>query len=72
MNASTLILFVLGFVGLILGGELLVRGASRLAATAGIPPLIVGLTAVAFGASSPEIAVMALAAFNGRLPRCVP
>jgi len=40
--------------------------------TVGIPPLIVGLTVVAFGASSPEIAVMALATFNGRLPRCAP
>lgn len=61
MNTTILILFVLGFAGLMLGGELLVRGAARLAAAAGIPPLIVGLTVVAFGTSSPEIAVMALA-----------
>jgi cation:H+ antiporter len=66
MTITTLILFVLGFVGLIVGGELLVRGASRLAAAAGIPPLIVGLTVVAFGTSSPEIAVMAQAAFGGQ------
>ena len=66
MNISTLILFVFGFVGLIIGGELLVRGASRLAAAAGIPPLIVGLTVVAFGTSSPEIAVMTQAAFGGQ------
>jgi cation:H+ antiporter len=66
MPISTLIFFVFGFVGLILGGELLVRGASRLAAAAGIPPLIVGLTVVAFGTSSPEIAVMAQAAFGGQ------
>src|SRR5215510_890057 len=66
MTISTLILFVFGFVGLIVGGELLVRGASRLAAAAGIPPLIVGLTVVAFGTSSPEIAVMAQAAFGGQ------
>jgi cation:H+ antiporter len=66
MNASTLILFVFGFVGLIAGGELLVRGASRLAAAVGIPPLIVGLTVVAFSTSSPEIAVMARAAFGGQ------
>jgi cation:H+ antiporter len=64
MNISTLILFLVGFVVLIVGGELLVRGASRLAAAAGIPPLIVGLTVVAFGTSSPEIAVMAQAAFG--------
>jgi cation:H+ antiporter len=66
MNTTTLILFALGFAGLMLGGELLVRGASRLAAAAGIPPLIVGLTVVAFGTSSPEIAVMAQAAFGGQ------
>ena len=64
MNISTLILFLIGFVVLIVGGELLVRGALRLAAAAGIPPLIVGLTVVAFGTSSPEIAVMAQAAFG--------
>lgn len=66
MNISTSILFVSGFVGLIVGGELLVRGASRLAAAVGISPLIVGLTVVAFGTSSPEIAVMAQAAFGGQ------
>jgi cation:H+ antiporter len=66
MNTTILILFVLGFAGLMLGGEMLVRGASKLAAAAGIPPLIVGLTVVAFGTSSPEIAVMAQAAFGGQ------
>lgn len=66
MTISTLIFFVFGFAGLIVGGELLVRGASRLAAAAGIPPLIVGLTVVAIGTSSPEIAVMTRAAFGGQ------
>ena len=41
--------------------------AERLAAAADIPPLIVGLTVVAFGASSPQIAVMAQVAFGGQL-----
>jgi cation:H+ antiporter len=66
MNISTLILFVFGFAGLMMGGEFLVRGASRLAAAAGIPPLIVGLTVVAIGTSSPEIAVMTRAAGGGQ------
>jgi len=44
MNTSTSILFALGFAGLLAGGEMLVRGAARLAAAAGISPLIVGLT----------------------------
>lgn len=39
------------------GAELLVRGASRLALSLGITPLVVGLTVVAFGTSAPEMAV---------------
>jgi cation:H+ antiporter len=54
---STYILFVLGLALLIGGAELLVRGASRLAALAGIAPLVIGLTVVAFGTSAPELAV---------------
>ena len=49
--------FVAGLVLLALGAELLVRGASRLALTFGISPLVVGLTVVAFGTGSPELAV---------------
>ena len=41
------------------------RGASRLAITLGITPLIVGLTVVAFGTSSPELAVSVMAARSG-------
>ncbi|UUO06360.1 calcium/sodium antiporter [Blastopirellula sp. J2-11] len=48
---------IIGLVGLVVGGELLVRGASKLAALAGISPLVVGLTVVAFGTSAPELAV---------------
>lgn len=51
---------------LIGGAELLVRGASRLARAAGISPLVVGLTIVAFGTSSPELAVTIGAAWSGR------
>lgn len=66
MTTTTVILFVLGFVLLIVGGELLVRGASKLAESLGIPPLIVGLTVVAFGTSAPEIAVLLKSAFGGQ------
>ncbi len=45
--------FVLGLVTLLLGAELLVRGASRLSLSFGISPLVVGLTVVAFGTSAP-------------------
>jgi cation:H+ antiporter len=46
-----------GFVALIFGGELLVRGATGLAAAAKVSPLVIGLTVVAFGTSAPELAV---------------
>ncbi|MCI0480119.1 MAG: calcium/sodium antiporter, partial [Candidatus Dadabacteria bacterium] len=44
----------------------LVRGASRLASTVGISPLVVGLTVVAFGTSSPELAVSVIASVNDK------
>ncbi len=50
-------LLVLGLVVLTAGAELLVRGASSLAVAAGISPLVVGLTVVAFGTSAPELVV---------------
>ncbi len=54
-------------VGLLVGGaELLVRGASRLAGSFGVSPLVVGLTVVAFGTSAPELAVSVQASFEGR------
>jgi cation:H+ antiporter len=53
----TLIMLFLGFGALISGAELLVRGASRLAAVFNVSPLIIGLTIVSMGTSSPELAV---------------
>ncbi|MFW6199686.1 MAG: calcium/sodium antiporter [Gemmatimonadota bacterium] len=55
-----------GTVALILGAELLIRGASRLAAAAGISSLVVGLTVVSFGTSAPELAVTVGSALTGR------
>ena len=48
-----------------LGAESLVRGASRLASTFGVSPLVIGLTVVAFGTSAPEVAVSVNAALAG-------
>ena len=62
---SNALLLIGGFVVLVLGAELLVRGASRLAAAAGMPPLIIGLTIVAFGTSAPEMAVSVGSALGG-------
>lgn len=56
------VLFGLGLLLLYLGAEALVRGASRLARSLGVSPLIVGLTVVAFGTSAPELVVGVLAA----------
>ncbi|MDA0353803.1 MAG: calcium/sodium antiporter [Chloroflexi bacterium] len=57
--------FAAGLVLLVGGAELLVRGASQLAASVGIPPLVVGLTVVAFGTSAPELAVSVSASAGG-------
>ena len=58
--------FCAGLVALIVGADLLVRGASRLALSFGISPLVVGLTIVAFGTSAPEMAVSVNAALDGK------
>jgi len=62
----TLLLFVLGLGGLIVGAELLVRGAARLAAAVGLSPLVIGLTVVAYGTSAPELAVSLQASLSGQ------
>lgn len=54
-----------GLVVLLLGGDLLVRGAVALARTLGVSPLVIGLTVVAFGTSAPELIVSVDAAWNG-------
>jgi cation:H+ antiporter len=59
------LMFVLGLLALIVGAEAMVRGASRLAVSWGISPLVVGLTVVAFGTSAPEMAVSVGAALSG-------
>ena len=60
------LLFLLGLVTLVFGAEAMVRGASRLAVSLGISPLVVGLTVVAFGTSAPEMAVSVGAAMDGK------
>lgn len=63
---GALLLFAVGGAILVLGAELLVRGASRVATGVGISPLVVGLTVVAFGTGSPELAVTIGSAFEGQ------
>lgn len=56
---------VVSLVLLTLGAEWLVRGSSSLALRLGVTPLMVGLTVVAFGTSSPELVVSFKAAMEG-------
>jgi len=63
--ATSLLLILLGGTLLFFGGEALVRGATALGLRLGLSPLVVGLTIVAFGTSSPELAVSLNAALDG-------
>jgi cation:H+ antiporter len=58
-------LFAAGALLLLLGGDLLVRGALVLAERGGVRPLTIGLTIVAFGTSAPELALNVAAAIGG-------
>lgn len=66
MDSSALFWLALGLVSLVAGGELLVRGAARLATLFGLSPLVIGLTVVAMGTSAPELAVSVHAGFAGQ------
>ncbi|MFN3234157.1 MAG: calcium/sodium antiporter [Gammaproteobacteria bacterium] len=59
------ILFILGLGLLIVGAELIVNNAIKIAAIWHIPPAVVGLTLVAVGTSLPEIATSVMAAIKG-------
>ena len=59
---KALIYIVLGLAGLILGGEMIVRGSVRVATELGVPDAIIGLTIVALGTSLPELATSVVAA----------
>jgi cation:H+ antiporter len=65
VDPQIVVYFVAGGMLLVAGAELLVRGASRLAIGLGISPLVIGLTIVAYGTSSPELAVSIGSAYGG-------
>jgi cation:H+ antiporter len=62
---SALLTLIIGLVILIVGGEVLVRGAVSIATKLGIPQLVIGLTVVSFGTSAPELLVSIQAALHG-------
>ncbi|MBX2868614.1 MAG: calcium/sodium antiporter [Acidiferrobacterales bacterium] len=57
MDLMVYLLLIVGIVLLMIGAEVMVRGAEQIALGFGISPLVVGLTVVAFGTSAPELAV---------------
>lgn len=59
------LIIMVGLAALLFGGEMLVRGAVALAGALRISPMIVGLTVVGFGTSSPELLTSLQAAFAG-------
>jgi cation:H+ antiporter len=61
----TALMLIAGLALLLVGAEVLIRGASRLALATGLSPLVVGLTVVAFGTSTPELAISLDAALRG-------
>jgi len=61
----TYILFVLGFVVLIVGAKLLIDGASSIGLRLGLSQLLIGLTVVALGTSLPELIINIFASING-------
>ncbi|MEO0847949.1 MAG: calcium/sodium antiporter [Cyanobacteria bacterium J06648_1] len=64
MSPNVLFALVAGLVLLVIGAEFLVKGASRVAAILNIPPLIIGLTIVAYGTSAPEMSVSIISSFS--------
>ncbi len=63
MSAALLVIF--GLLGLVVGGEMLVRGAVSAAKSFGISPMVIGLTLVGFGTSTPELVTSLQAALSG-------
>jgi cation:H+ antiporter len=66
MTVHPAIVFLGGLVVIVVGAELVLRGASRIAAWLGLQPIVIGLTVVALGTSAPELAVGITAAVEGR------
>lgn len=62
---SAVLFMILGFALLIKGADLLVDGAASVARRLRVSELVIGLTVVAFGTSTPELAVNILASIRG-------
>jgi cation:H+ antiporter len=60
------VLIIAGLVLLVFGGDYLVKGASGIALKFNMPSMLVGMTVVALGTSSPELVVSVRAALAGK------
>ncbi len=59
------LLLLAGFALLVVGGELMIRGSVSIAATLGMSKLLIGITLVGFGTSTPELVTSLQASFAG-------
>lgn len=66
-----LVYLIGGFVLLIKGADIFVEGASKLATKLNIPPIVIGLTIVAFGTSAPEAAISITSSLSGNVDLAV-
>ncbi len=61
---KALLLIIAGLVGLVIGGEVIVKSATSIAQSLGVSDAIIGLTVVALGTSLPELATSCMAAMK--------
>lgn len=64
--SKSIILSIIGVIGIVVGGKLVVDSAKEIAITFGMSEKLVGLTIVAIGTSLPELVTSAVAAFKGK------
>lgn len=62
---ETIALIIIGFLLLVFGADLLVRGSSNIAKRFNIPEMLIGLTIVAIGTSMPELMITITSASKG-------
>jgi len=56
---------IVGLIALVWSADKFIDGASSLAKSYGMPPLLIGMVIIGFGTSAPELVVSALAAYQG-------
>ncbi|MFV0321522.1 MAG: calcium/sodium antiporter [Alphaproteobacteria bacterium] len=66
MTLLNWVTFILGFPALLIGADLLVKGASAIASRLGVSSVVIGLTIVAFGTSAPELLISVQSSLEGR------